>query len=77
VPGGGLAPDGSRWMACRPRFVLPVRVLSRLFWRHFLEELQRLHDGNPLRFFDKVAALAKRAAFKDSLARLRSCKRVV
>ena len=44
VPGGGLAPDGKRWVACRPGFFLPVRVLSRLFRRRFLEELQRLHQ---------------------------------
>ena len=44
VPGGGLAPDGKRWVACRPGFFLPVRVLSRLFRRRFLEELQRLHE---------------------------------
>ncbi len=39
VPGGGLSPDGERWVACRPGFFLPVRVLSRLFRRRFLEEL--------------------------------------
>ena len=43
VPGGGLSPDGERWIACRPGFFLPVRVLSRLFRRRFLEELQRAH----------------------------------
>ena len=43
VPGGGLAPDGKRWVACRPGFFLPVRVLSRLFRRRFLEGLQQLH----------------------------------
>ena len=36
VPGGGLSPDGTRWIACRPGFFLPVRVLSRLFRRLFL-----------------------------------------
>ena len=45
VPGGGLAPDGKRWVACRPGFFLPVRVLSRLFRRRFLEELLRVHAG--------------------------------
>ena len=44
VPGGGLAPDGKRWIACRPGFFLPVRVLSRLFRRRFLEELHQLYD---------------------------------
>ena len=43
VPGGGLAPDGKTWVACRPGFFLPVRVLSRLFRRRFLEGLEHLH----------------------------------
>ena len=71
VPGGGLAPDGSRWVACRPGFFLSVRVLSRLFRRRFLEELQRLHDGGALSFFGEHAALAEPAAFKAWLAPLR------
>jgi Putative transposase/Transposase zinc-binding domain len=77
VPGGGLAPDGSRWIACRAGFFLPVRVLSRLFRRRFLEELQRLHDGGKLRFFGEHAALANAAAFKDWLAPLRKTEWVV
>ena len=40
VPGGGLAPDADRWVPCKPGFFLSVRVLSRLFRRRFLEELQ-------------------------------------
>ena len=47
VPGGGLSPDGSRWIACKPGFFLPVRVLSRLFRRLFLEGLAALHAGRP------------------------------
>jgi len=43
VPGGGLSPDGEHWVACRPGFFLPVRVLSRLFRRRFLEELAKAH----------------------------------
>ena len=77
VPGGGLAPDGKTWVACRPGFFLPVRVLSRLFRRRFLEELQRLHDGGALRFFGEHAALAEAAAFKAWLAPLRQCEWVV
>jgi len=77
VPGGGLSPDGSRWVVCRPGFFLSVRVLSRLFRRRFLEELQRLHDGGALRFFGEHAALAEHAAFKDWLAPLRKCEWVV
>ena len=58
VPGGGLAPDGKSWIACRPGFFLPVRVLSRLFRRRFLEELLRLHQAGKLQFFGEHAALA-------------------
>ena len=50
VPGGGLAPDGSRWIVGRPGFLLPVRVLSRLFRRLFLEGLSRAHASSELRF---------------------------
>ena len=77
VPGGGLLPDGSRWVACRPGFFLSVRVLSRLFRRLFLEELQRLHDGGQLKFFGEHAALAEPAAFKDWMTPLRQCEWVV
>lgn len=77
VPGGGLAPDGKTWVACRPGFFLPVRVLSRLFRRRFLEELQRLHDGSKLRFFGEHAALTNADAFKAWLAPLRQCEWVV
>ena len=78
VPGGGLAPDGKRWVACRPGFFLPVRVLSRLFRRRFLEELQRLHRR-------RAAAVLRRArarwptpqAFAAWLAPLRQCEWVV
>jgi len=77
VPGGGLSPHGTRWIACRPGFFLPVRVLSRLFRRRFLEELQRLHDGGQLRFFGEHATLAEPAAFTAWLAPLRQCEWVV
>jgi hypothetical protein len=77
VPGGGLAPDGARWVACRPGFFLSVRVLSRLFRRRFLEELQRLHDSGALRFFGEHVALSEPAAFNAWLAPLRQCEWVV
>jgi hypothetical protein len=77
VPGGGLAPDGSRWVACRPGFFLPVRVLSRLFRRRFLEELDRLHRTGQLRFFGDLAPLAEGRAFATYLAPLRRCEWVV
>jgi hypothetical protein len=49
VPGGGLSEDGERWIACRPGFFLPVRVLSRLFRRLFLGMLKTAHAAGRLR----------------------------
>ena len=77
VPGGGLAPDGKRWVACRPGFFLPVRVLSRLFRRRFLEELQRLHRAGQAAVLRRARALADAKAFADWLAPLRQCEWVV
>ena len=77
VPGGGLAPDGQTWVACRPGFFLSVRVLSRLFRRRFLEELLRMHQADKLQFFGEHAALADAKAFKAWLAPLRKCEWVV
>lgn len=65
VPGGGLALDADRWIACRPGFFLPVRVLSRFFRRRFLEELQQLHRRGELRFFGEHAELADPARFTE------------
>lgn len=77
VPGGGLSGDGQRWIACRPGFFLPVRVLSRLFRRRFLEELLHAHQAGRLQFFGEHAALAQRHAFEEWLAPLRQCEWVV
>jgi hypothetical protein len=77
VPGGGLAPDGKSWIACRPGFFLSVRVLSRLFRRRFLEELLRVHQAGKLQFFGEHAALAEPETFKAWLAPLRQCEWVV
>ncbi len=77
VPGGGLAPDGKAWVSCRPRFLLPVRVLSRLFRRLFLEKLTAAHEAGDLRFFNDHAALADRAAFDRYLKPLRKAEWVV
>jgi hypothetical protein len=77
VPGGGLSPDGQHWIACRPRFFLSVRVLSRLFRRLFLEKLTAAYDAGRLEFFADQAALAEPAAFKTRLAALRKVKWVV
>jgi hypothetical protein len=77
VPGGGLAPDRSRWVACKPGFFLPVRVLSRLFRRRFLEELEAIHRRGQLRFFGEYAELNDMAAFAGWLAPMRTCEWVV
>jgi hypothetical protein len=77
VPGGGFSADGERWIGCRPGFFLPVRVLSRLFRRRFLEELGRLHRAGELRFFGEHVALADARAFAQWLAPLRQCEWVV
>ncbi len=74
VPGGGLSPDGSRWIACKPRFFLPVRVLSRLFRRLFLEGLVALHAAGRLAFLGELALLADKCAFEAALAPLRRCE---
>ena len=77
VPGGGLAADGARWIGCRPGFFLPVRVLSRLFRRRFLEELEHAHRAGKLRLFGEHAALADAATFVRWLAPLRRTEWVV
>ena len=77
VPGGGLSLDGERWVACKPGFFLPVRVLSRLFRRRFLEELDKVHRTGQLQFFGEYTALAGAAAFAEWLTPLRDCEWVV
>ncbi|PKO63753.1 MAG: hypothetical protein CVU23_09675, partial [Betaproteobacteria bacterium HGW-Betaproteobacteria-17] len=77
VPGGGLAPDGERWVTCRRGFFLPVRVLSRLFRRRFIEDLEKLHRTDQLRFFGEHEGLADAQAFGRWLAPLRTCEWVV
>ena len=77
VPGGGLAPDGKTWVACRPGFFLPVRVLSRLFRRRFLEGLEHLHRTGRLRFFGEHTGLQDAKAFADWLTPMRRCEWVV
>jgi len=77
VPGGGLSLDGERWVACRHGFFLPVRVLSRLFRRRFLEALEQAHRAGRLQFFGEYASLAQARAFTDWLAPLRKCEWVV
>src|SRR5207253_4095861 len=77
VPGGGLSPDGTRWIACRPGFFLPVRVLSRLFRRLFLEELIKAFDAGKLKFFSTLEVCRDRGAFLRYLAPTREVEWVV
>ncbi len=77
VTGGGIAPEGDRWISCRPGFFLPVRVLSRLFRRLFLKLLQKAFDSGKLHFFSSLEALQDRKAFLRHLAPARKAEWVV
>jgi Putative transposase/Transposase zinc-binding domain len=77
VSGGGLSPDGSRWIPCRKGFFLPVRVLSRLFRRLFLELLEKAFDDGQLKFFSSLQELQDRKAFLRYLVPLRKNEWVV
>ncbi len=77
VPGGGLSGDGTRWVSSRPAFLLPVRVLSKLFRRLFLTRLIGLHEGKHLQFFGEQAGLIERRAFLRHLAPVRKKSWVV
>src|ERR1700737_4299468 len=77
VPGGGLALDADRWVPCKPGFFLSVRVLSRLFRRRFLEELQSAHRAGRLQFFGDYVDLADADVFADWLMPMRQCEWVV
>ena len=77
VPGGGISLDGERWISCRPKFFLSVRVLSRLFRRLFLEKLVAAHDAGRLSFFNDLAPLTDRDAFDAHLAPVRKLEWVV
>jgi hypothetical protein len=71
VPGGGISLDGTRWISCRPGFLLPVRVLSRLFRRLFLAGLAEAHAAGRLAFFGEIEGLHDQRAFAAHLAPLR------
>ena len=77
VPGGGISPDRKHWIACRPGFFLPVRVLSRLFRRLFLEHLQATFDQGKLQFFSSLERLRDPQTFTQYLAPLRQAEWVV
>jgi len=74
VPGGGISLDGTRWVSCRPRFLLPVPVFSKLFRGLMLHKLVAAHKAGQLEFFGDRAALAERKAFAAYLAPLRKIK---
>ena len=77
VPGGGLSPDGQRWVSCKPGFFLSVRVLSRLFRRRFVQALEDAHRAGKLKFFGENTGLADPKSFARWLAPLRQCEWVV
>jgi hypothetical protein len=68
VPGGGISPDGKRWMACRPGSFLPVRVLSRVFQKLFLEGLTAAFEAGELQFFTDLVRLNDAKEFASALA---------
>jgi hypothetical protein len=70
VPGGGISPDGKRWIACKPGSFLPVRVLSRVFQRLFLKSLTAAFDAGELQFFTDLVSLNSAKVFAAALAPL-------
>jgi hypothetical protein len=77
VPGGGLSPDGTRWIASRPNFFLAVKPLARLFRRLFLEHLTAAFNAGTLHFFDDLASLAELDAFTGCIKAMRRINWVV
>jgi putative transposase len=77
VPGGGISLDEQSWVSSRARFLLPVRVLAKLFRRLFLVNLQQLYDTGRLQFCDPLVGLSDRRAFRRHLAPLRKNRWVV
>jgi Putative transposase len=77
VPGGGISLDGARWVTFRPCFLLPVRVLGKLFRRLFLTRLLELHAAGKLNFYGDNTNLSERRAFVHRVARLRKQNWVV
>ncbi len=77
VPGGGITPDRQRWISSRPAFLLPVRVLGKLFRRLFLTRLMALHETGRLGFFGQLAHLADRRSFLRHLSPARKKRWVV
>ena len=71
MPGGGLSPDATRWIAGSQTFFLPVKPLAKLFRRLFLEQLQASFEAGKLKFFNDLATLADPAAFKVQITAMR------
>ena len=74
APGGGISLDGTHWVRCKPGFLLPVRVLSRLFRRLFLAALADAHAAGRLAFFGEIQSLHRREVFAAHLAPLKRKK---
>ena len=77
IPGGGLANDGSGWVACRPGFFLPVRVLSRYFRRVLLAALQDAFEAGQLHFAGRLQPLSDPRRFAEHLRPARETEWVV
>jgi len=77
IPGGGFSADGQQWVACKKGFFLPVRVLSRLFRRLFLEKLNHAYHDEKLQFFGHLLDLVKDETFSSTLKPLRKQEWVV
>jgi hypothetical protein len=77
VPGGGPSLDGTCWVSCRPGFFLPVRVLSRLYRRLFLESLQAAFETGELGFFGELAHVREPAAFAKLIGEMSQIEWVV
>jgi hypothetical protein len=71
VPGGGISPDGTQWIACRPNYFVPVVVLARLFRRLFVDYLKQAFDAGDLQFFSSLEPLRVRRAFLSHIAPIR------
>jgi hypothetical protein len=71
VPGGGISPDGTQWISCRPNFFLSVAVLARLFRRLFVDYLRQAFDAGDLQFFSSLEPLQVRDAFRRYITPIR------
>jgi len=77
IPGGGLSLDGERWISCRPGFFLPVRVLSRLFRRLYLEQLAKHYTRHDLQFHGRQSLLNEPECFNQAVSIARQQEWVV